>query len=58
MDMQERVRSLREEILRIARQRGAHNVRLFGSVARGEDHPGSDLDFLVEFEPGSQGAAL
>ena len=31
---------------------GARNVRLFGSVARGEAGPGSDVDFLVTLEPG------
>ena len=38
----------RPEILRIAAKHGAHNVRLFGSVARGEDHEGSDVDLLVD----------
>jgi uncharacterized protein len=42
----------REEILRFARQRGAHNLRVFGSVARGEANESSDLDLLVEWEPG------
>ena len=42
----------REEILRIATKHGAHNVRVFGSVARGEATPDSDIDFLVELEPG------
>jgi predicted nucleotidyltransferase len=42
----------RAEILRIATRYGAHNVRIFGSVARGDDHPGSDLDLLVETESG------
>ena len=42
----------REEILRIAAQHGARNVRLFGSVARGEADEQSDVDFLVEMEPG------
>jgi len=41
----------REEILRLAGQRGAHNLRVFGSVARGEANDGSDLDLLVEWEP-------
>jgi predicted nucleotidyltransferase len=40
-----------EEILRIAARRGAYNVRIFGSVARGEAEPDSDVDFLVELEP-------
>ena len=42
----------REEILRIATLYGARNLRVFGSVARGEARPDSDLDLLVEFEPG------
>jgi uncharacterized protein len=46
------LRQKREEILRIAAKHGAHNVRVFGSVARGEAEEDSDIDFLVEFEPG------
>jgi predicted nucleotidyltransferase len=42
----------REDILRLAARRGAHNVRVFGSVARSEAHAGSDVDFLVDVEPG------
>lgn len=42
----------REEILRIAAKYGARNVRVFGSVARGEADEASDIDFLVEMEPG------
>jgi uncharacterized protein len=42
----------RNEILEIAANHGARNVRLFGSVARGEDRPDSDVDFLVDMEPG------
>ena len=41
----------REEILRLAQQRGARNLRVFGSVARGEANENSDLDLLVEWEP-------
>ena len=44
--------SKREEILRIAARRGARNVRVFGSVARGQAGPDSDVDFLVDLEPG------
>lgn len=42
----------RDEILRLADMHGAHNVRLFGSVARGEATEDSDLDILVDFESG------
>ncbi len=42
----------REDILRIAASHGAHNVRVFGSVACGEAGRGSDVDFLVDMEPG------
>jgi len=40
----------REEILRIAALRGARNLRVFGSVARGEANADSDVDFAVEME--------
>ncbi len=43
---------LREEILRIARARGARNIRVFGSVARGESTENSHLDLLVDWDPG------
>jgi uncharacterized protein len=52
MDAQQRLQARREEILRIAAQHGARNVRLFGSAARGETKASSDLDFLVEMEEG------
>ena len=42
----------REEILRIAAKHGAHNVRVFGSVARGTADAQSDIDLVVAFEPG------
>ena len=42
----------REEVLRLAEQRGAHDLRVFGSVARGEANEESDLDLLVAWEPG------
>lgn len=43
----------RHEILRIAQAHGASNIRVFGSVARGEEGPESDLDLLVEMTPES-----
>lgn len=52
MDIGEILNEKREEILRIAERHGAHNVRVFGSVVRGESRPDSDLDVLVDLEPG------
>jgi uncharacterized protein len=46
------LRRRREEILDVARSRGASRVRVFGSVARGDDNGDSDVDFLVDLEPG------
>jgi predicted nucleotidyltransferase len=46
------LRARRRELLRVAAARGASNVRIFGSVARGEAGPDSDIDFLVDLEPG------
>ncbi len=51
MGIDEILKPKREEILRIAAKHGAYNVRVFGSVARGEARPDSDVDFLVELEP-------
>lgn len=45
------IQAKRADILRIARLHGAGRVRVFGSAARGEATPQSDLDLLVEFEP-------
>jgi len=53
MDVRQLLKSKREEILRIAGEHGAHNVRVFGSAARGDARDDSDVDFLVEFEPGT-----
>jgi predicted nucleotidyltransferase len=47
----EQLRSRRKEILEIAQRYGASQVRVFGSVARGEANAESDIDFLVKFEP-------
>jgi len=44
------IRKRREEILRIASRHGARNVRLFGSVVRGEASEGSDVDLLVKLD--------
>jgi predicted nucleotidyltransferase len=52
MTIEELLKEKREEILCIAARHGARNVRVFGSVARGEANQISDVDFLVEMEPG------
>jgi len=52
MDIVELLEGKKVEILRIAARHGARNVRVFGSVPRGEAGPGSDVDFLVDMEPG------
>lgn len=52
MGIEELLLPFREDILRIAAKYGAYNVRVFGSVARGEARVDSDVDFLVELESG------
>ena len=52
MTIYELLQANRERILQTAAKYGAYNVRIFGSVARGEADASSDVDFLVEMEPG------
>ena len=52
MTLEELRSRYRRQIVEIAEKRGAHNVRVFGSVARGEQNAGSDIDLLVDFEAG------
>lgn len=52
MTVAELLESERARILEIARHHGAHHVRVFGSVVHGDARPNSDVDFLVDFEPG------
>lgn len=42
---------VRAAVRAVLRSYGATNVRVFGSVARGQDGPGSDLDLIAEFPP-------
>jgi len=51
-NLEHTIRTKRAEILRLAAEHGARNIRLFGSVVRGEAGTNSDVDFLVELEPG------
>ena len=45
------LRKQRATILEIAANHGASNVRVFGSVIRGEETPESDIDFLIDYDP-------
>jgi uncharacterized protein len=51
MSLNELLQTKREDILRTAAKYGAYNVRVFGSVARGEADEQSDIDLLVNMEP-------
>lgn len=48
----EHLRTQKDGILAAGRRYGARRIRVFGSVARGEERPDSDIDFLVDFPPG------
>ncbi|OZH52541.1 DNA polymerase subunit beta [Hydrocoleum sp. CS-953] len=50
MKIREILQQKREEILNLAAQHGASNIRIFGSVARNEEREDSDIDFLVDME--------
>lgn len=52
-ELRARVEEHRNEINELVRRHHGHAVSIFGSVARGDDTPSSDIDFLVEFDPGS-----
>jgi uncharacterized protein len=52
MNTSQLLQSKRSEILQIATLHGAQEVRVFGSVARGDARPNSDIDFLVDMEGG------
>ncbi len=51
MSLEELIKTKREDILHTATKYGAFNVRIFGSVARGEADAESDIDLLVDMEP-------
>ena len=53
MDIYEQIAAKRGAILSLAERCGVKNIRIFGSVARHEAHDRSDIDFLVEFPPGT-----
>lgn len=51
MTLLETLQDKREQVLAIANKHGAFNVRVFGSVVRGDDTPESDIDFLIDYDP-------
>ena len=53
MEIRERLESLRAQIVKIAEQHGATDLRVFGSVARRTSDENSDIDFLVRLRPGT-----
>ena len=50
MRLNQQLQAKRQEIITLADRYGARNLKIFGSVARGEDQPTSDVDFLVEMD--------
>jgi len=53
MNLMNLLQEKRDEIVKIATHYGAKDIRVFGSVARGDAGPDSDVDFLVRLEPGT-----
>jgi predicted nucleotidyltransferase len=47
----QRLGALRQEVLALAQRHGASNLRVYGSIAKGNEHSGSDLDLLVDLSP-------
>jgi hypothetical protein len=50
MTLKNVLKQRRHEIIRIANQYGAHNIRIFGSVGKETERPDSDVDFLVDLQ--------
>lgn len=50
MPLKQILEKKREKILEIASKHGAFNIRIFGSVARGEETENSDIDFLIDYD--------
>ena len=51
MDIKQQIQEKRDEICTIAAKHGAYNIRIFGSVVRGQAGPDSDIDFLIDAGP-------
>ncbi|NLN88489.1 MAG: nucleotidyltransferase family protein [Syntrophomonadaceae bacterium] len=52
-ELLQEIQQKREQIINISESHGAYNVRVFGSVTRGDENEQSDIDFLMDFVPGS-----
>jgi uncharacterized protein len=52
MTLLDEIRAKKPELLMIAEKYGVYDIRVFGSVARGEERPDSDVDLLVKLEKG------
>jgi len=52
MDAEKLLKNKRQAIMALADKHGAHSVRIFGSIARGDSGPESDVDLLVKMEEG------
>lgn len=50
MKLQKLLQNKRQKIIEIATKHGAYNIRIFGSVARGEETQNSDIDFLIDYD--------
>ena len=50
MKLKQLLEEKRKDIIEIAARHGAYNIRIFGSVARGEDNENSDFDFLIDYD--------
>ena len=51
MNSKQLIQKKRNEIIAVAAKHDAHNIRVFGSVVRGEAGPDSDIDFLIDVDP-------
>ena len=50
--IRQRLESLKPQVLEVARRYGASNLRIYGSIVTGQEHPASDLDLLVDLPKG------
>ena len=50
--IRQRLEALKPQVLEVARRYGASNLRIYGSIATGQEHPASDLDLLIDLPKG------